>query len=158
MLVSGKHHSEYAKFNPTKNFSSKLRIRVSGSTPWQPPLARPPYILFSFPLELRNTINELALIDGTFIHVAVYHGKRWFFGTHRPWREPGLLRLSHAIRAEASAIFYRLNDFPNRSKTRRLRQALRMALRPGSALRHRALSDFVFGRRFHEMATPTLCA
>ena len=76
----------------------------------------------SIPGEISNEIYRLALIEDNVVDIRLR--KRWSsmsgwssasssepFMKPSPWREPGILEVSKAIRQEASSIYYRSNTF-----------------------------------------------
>ncbi|KAK1816627.1 hypothetical protein LTR12_008991 [Friedmanniomyces endolithicus] len=70
---------------------------------WHPLPAQRPNILMTLPAELRNVIYEALLVRSEPIKINCVK--------HPRWRDPRLLRVSKAIRAEASTIYYKGNDF-----------------------------------------------
>ncbi|TKA81371.1 hypothetical protein B0A55_02072 [Friedmanniomyces simplex] len=86
-----------------------------GLAEWQPPPAKRSNSLMTLPAELRNHVYEDVLVDSRPIRMFRDNGGRdRSQSTKRkrtPWREPELLAVSKAIRAETSTIYYRGNDF-----------------------------------------------
>ena len=69
------------------------------------------------PGELRNEIYRLVLIEGDVVHIRPRRRRHRLdylrLDRHQvvPWREPGVLRAARMIQQEASAMYFKSNDF-----------------------------------------------
>ena len=72
---------------------------------------------FSLPGELRNEIYRLVLTERGVVHIRPRRRRHLYkdfcLDRHQvvPWREPGILRAAKMIRQEASAMYFKSNDF-----------------------------------------------
>ncbi|KAK0336000.1 hypothetical protein LTR91_019827 [Friedmanniomyces endolithicus] len=84
--------------------ATKGRERLAEPAQWRPPPAKRPNILMTLPPELRNIIYEAVLVvKDDYVRICCHDDP--------PWQEPPLLCVSKTIRAEASSIYYKGNDF-----------------------------------------------
>ncbi|KAK5733645.1 hypothetical protein LTR17_009498 [Elasticomyces elasticus] len=104
-----------ATINDTKKKKHAAKSKGSVApepTAWQPPPAKRPDIFMTLPPELRNIIYEDVLSDTLPISVHPARKVPTAWGLQLSiWREPPLLRVSQAIRSEASTIYFGTNDF-----------------------------------------------